>query len=270
MSVLERISCHNFIEVEGYAYFSGWFYNGFFKVEIETGKTTFLGWFEEEKISQWNIHKEIFLRDDKIYMCPWRGRHLHIWNLADQTLCSVEIRKKEECSFSVYEICLGESSIFFLPDHEDSPIRKMDLESLRVMDFEKEENIQGKYLSESKDVFPESRLIETWGIEYADRFFWRKISGIWYAFLPLGHHMLRYTEGADKLEMKELVVVNKEVLEEYLSKIRLELFTEKVVAEDMINIRELLDDMKTKEICRTGVFRSGGNIGETLWKCVEG
>ena len=46
MSVAGRISCRNFVDWNGYAYFSNWFYNGMFKVEIGTGNTTFLGHFE--------------------------------------------------------------------------------------------------------------------------------------------------------------------------------------------------------------------------------
>ena len=96
MRALERIACTNFVETDGYAYFSGRYYNGLYKVELETGKTAFLGYFEDEKLAQRNIHKEVFLRKNKIYMCPWKGRHVHIWNLSDQTLTSIEIRVEEK------------------------------------------------------------------------------------------------------------------------------------------------------------------------------
>ena len=52
MRALERIACTNFVETDGYAYFSGRYYNGLYKVELETGKTAFLGYFEDEKLAQ--------------------------------------------------------------------------------------------------------------------------------------------------------------------------------------------------------------------------
>ena len=67
MNMIERISCHRFVEIDGYAYFSNWFYNGLFKVEIKTGKTIFIGCFEKENFFEINIHAEVFRRENKIY-----------------------------------------------------------------------------------------------------------------------------------------------------------------------------------------------------------
>ena len=129
MNVLERISCHNYIIANGYAYFSNWFYNAMFKVEIATGKTTFLGIFEDEAISERNIHCELFLRDEKIYFCPGRrGRHVHIYNLVNHLMQRVEIRKNSEL-LTISEVVLGDRSAFFVPQHKRFSVKKLDLES---------------------------------------------------------------------------------------------------------------------------------------------
>ena len=96
MKRLERISCHNFVEINGNIYFSNWFYNGLFKVEYETGKTTFLGYFNDEKLTEKNIHLEVFLEEQKIYFLPRRGRHIHIYDLSDAFIQSIEIRKDSD------------------------------------------------------------------------------------------------------------------------------------------------------------------------------
>ncbi len=266
MNVLERIACRNFVVAKGFAYFSSWFYNGLYKVEIETGKTVFLGYFEEEKISQRNIHKEIFLKNDKIFLCPWKGRYLHILSLSDQSLCSIEIREKDEKIFSIDEIIFGERSVFFLSDNKDGLIKKMDFQSLKVTKINEKIEMQGIAISKNKDIFPFSELMGKSGIEWGDQFFWRQVSDrVWYSFYPRGRHMLRYAEGTDKLEMIPLIIENKRELDEYLHKVKREVLVEYPV-ESILKIQDLLKDIKAAEICRTDSLGGDGNIGKGIWK----
>jgi hypothetical protein len=113
MTVLDRLSCRNFVVIDGWVYFSNMFYNGFFKTEINTGKTYFLDCFRDEKMSMRNIHRDVFLNHEKIYLCPWKGKHLHIWDPADRSLHSVEIRG-ERCPF-IDEMVLGTKEVFPFP-----------------------------------------------------------------------------------------------------------------------------------------------------------
>lgn len=269
MKVLERIACTNFVETDGYAYFSGRYYNGLYKSELETGKTIFLRYFEDERLARRNIHKEIFLRKNKIYMCPWKGSHVHIWDLSNQILTSVQIRSEEKEIFFIDEVILGEKSVFLVPDREGFPVKKMNLESLKVTEINTAYEIQGECMSETRDIFPVPRLLEAYHIEYTDQFFWKKISEKgWYAFQLLGRHILHYTEGQDRLEIIPLTVVNKPELDEHLRKVRKELLDESLVGEGIIEISELLDDIKPEEKNRATVFRKN-IIGQKIWESVK-
>ena len=267
MDVLERIACHNFVVADGYAYFSNWFYNGLYKVEIETGKTIFLDYFRDEKLSQWNIHKEIFLKNNKVYACPWKGRHVHIWNLADHTLCSVEIRRKDDKRFFADEVIRGENSIYFVPDRKGIPIKKMDLESLRVTEAVKNSEIQGTAMSESKDIFPYPELVEKYHIEHTDKFFWRQVScNVWYGFKPLGRHIMRYVKGIDELEILPLTVINQRELNEHVQKIKAELLNDNPVWERTTKIQDFMEKVKIEETQKAKTFRKNKNIGERIWE----
>lgn len=266
MSVLEMISCLNFVVTGGCAYFSNRFYNGFYKVEIESGKTTFLGYFEDEKLSQRRTHKEIFLRDDKIYICPCRGRHVHIWNLTDQTLCSIEIKTRDEKPFLIDEVILGEKCVFFVPNRKEVSIRKMDLESLRVTEVSDKFEIRGTAMSESKALFPFPELVKKSHIEGADRLFWRQVfDKTWYGFMPFRHHMLCYIEGSNKLEITPLEVVNKGELERHLHRVRTELLSENPVPEAVMKLQDFLAEIEMGEMSKTDENGADSNIGKRIW-----
>lgn len=271
MDFLKRIACINFVEADGYAYFSDKFYNGWYKVELKTGATTFLGHFENEKLSQRNIHREIFLRDHKIYVCPWKGRHVHIWNLADQTFRSIEIRRKDEEAYFIEEVFLGEKSVFFVPDSPGFPIKKMDLESLSVTGLSAKYEIQGEALSKSKDIFPNPELIEEYHIEYPEEFFWRKISDReWYAFRIMGCHSLHYVTGWNKLEITPLIVVNRNELEEHLYRVKNELLRENLVLEESVRFHDLLKVIEMEEAYKTNDLKRDSYMGEKVWNYIKG
>lgn len=268
MSVFERISCHKFVEVNGYAYFSNWFYNGMFKVEIKTGKTTFLGSFEGEKLCEINIHKEIFLRDGKIYFCPRRGGRIHIYNLADQSQCSVSIRKSDKEFFVTDNVFLEDNLVYFIPKQKDFSVRKLDLKSLTVTEESRAFNYQGSSLTENKEVFPNPGLIEKYRIERAEFFSWNQIySKIWYGFLPLGRQLLKYTEGRNRIEKIPLTVINGEVLNEYLRKVREEAFNEELIVENKykLDIQDFLDSMKMTEFSKSDGLNGNCRIGKKIW-----
>ena len=269
MLVTEKISCIHFVEVDGCAFFSNRFYNGLFMVEIATGKTTFLGDFQNERISKRNMHKEIFLKDRNIYFCPRRGRHIHIYNLEDRSIQAIEVRKEAEEPFIVEEVILGEKEIFFLPDQKNFSVRKLNMETLVVTEVIEGKEFHGQYLSKHKDIFPRPELIEDYDIELADRFFGRwGPDEIWYGFLPMGCHLVKYKKDKDSLEIIPLVLMNRKDLKGYLSKVKKELLKREVVTEKEIRFQELLLMMKKKEIQEQNSLGSNC-FGETIWRLAK-
>jgi len=269
VNVLDRISCHNFVYADRYIYFSNWFYNGLFEVEIETGKTFFYGNFENEKFSEINVHKEIFIRDEKVYFCPWRGGHMHILKRADRTISSIEIRSKEEPFSLIETVTVGEDSMFFRFKEEEKSAKKFDFQSLKVTHVNHPSEIQGTPLADEKERFPDLPLLEGNHIEYADRFFWKQISnGVWYGFMPMGRHLLRYIEESGRIEKNPLIVVNEIELQEYLHVVRKELLKQPVY-EMPIKLQEFLECLKLRE-----AYISDGsgkkNLGNKIWNTMLG
>lgn len=271
MGVLERIACHNFVTVDGYAYFSNWYYNGLFKVEVQTGKTTFLGHFEGEKLSQKNIHRELLLKDGRIYFLPKRGRHMHIYKLSDQSMEWIEIRSDFEESFVVGEVVLGENYFAFIPVEKSYPVRKVDLATFAVTDTSEQLVAQEKHRVQykKKDSFPVSMLMEDYHIELADRASWKRTpDGRWYGFMPMGCQLLLYSEEMHELYSMPLTVVNNEELEKHLHKVRQSLL-QSVVGEDIIELQEFLDEIVGGGAYKARDPESDKNIGEEIWKHIS-
>lgn len=267
MSAAGRISCRNFIDWNGYAYFSNWFYNGMFKVDIETGNTTFLGNFEGDKLFEINIHKEIFRLDNKIFFCPRRGGNVHIYDLSKETMSSISVRKKEEEFFVIDKAILEDGVICFIPKQREFPVRKLDLASLRLTEENKTFDIQDMCLSENKRILSNPELIKKYHINSADLFFWNQIgSKIWYGFLPMGSQLLKYAEERNEIEKIPLTVTNETTLENYLYEVRAEILKKKLVSEYMLNLRDYFECVKIKEISKYSNCKNSGNIGKTLWK----
>lgn len=265
--LLERISCHNFIEVDGYAYFSNWFCNGLFKVKIGTGETNFLGCFEDESYFERNLHWEVFLKGKNIYFCPRRGRHVHIYNLFDKTICSIEIRKESEDFFLIDRVVLEENYVCFIPKEKNISIKKLDFKSLKVTEISREFEFSRDLLPECKDVFPVPELIDEYHIEYAKYFFWRQISNrTWYSFLPVGRHLLRYKEGSNKIEIIPLTVVNEEKLEGHLYKAREQLLKGQLILERSLNfnLAEFMDIIKIGENYIRNDSKNDRNVGNNI------
>lgn len=271
MDALERIACHNFVVVDGYAYFSSWFYNGLFKVEILTGRTTFLGYFEGEKLSQGNIHWELLLKNGRIYFLPKMGRHMHIYKLSDRSMERVEIRSDSEKAFVAGEVILGEDFFAFIPIEKNYPVRKVDLETFAVTNISEQIIIQGerRFQYKTEDSYPASMLMEDYHIERADRASWKRLSdGSWYGFLPMGRRLLRYSEETRELYSMPLTVVNDEELEKHLHKVRQSLLGS-VLGEDTMGLQMFLDEIVRGEIHGADGLGHGKNIGKEIWEHIS-
>lgn len=273
MNMLESISSYNFVEVDGYAYFSNLFYNALFKVEIETGRATFLGNFENEKISENNIHLEAVLEKDKIYFFPRRGNSMYIYHLTDRTLQAVEIRKKSEGFFVIEEVILEEDYIFFLPQKENNPIIKLDRNTCKVTKVSDKLRVQGKCLSEYRNRIPVT-IVEKYNIKHGLPISCRQMSnGKWYCFMPIGRQILCFRDGDYNLETIPLTVVNEPELQRYLYKVKQELFKARIFFPEFTDfkIQEFLEAVilfdKSIGTCCKG--EDGYSIGEIVWKTVR-
>ena len=142
-------------------------------------------------------------------------------------------------------------------------------------------------MADEKERFPDLPLLEENHIEYADRFFWKQISnGVWYGFMPMGRHLLRYIEESGRIEKNPLIVVNEielqdnkrseerfsrnaEIeLQEYLHVVRKELLKQPVY-EMPIKLQEFLECLKLRE-----AYISDGsgkkNLGNKIWNTMLG
>lgn len=267
MSVAGRISCRNFIDWNGYAYFSNWFYNGMFKVEIRTGNTTFLGSFEGEKLFEINIHKEIFRLDNKIFFCPRRGGNVHIYDLSEETMSSISVRKKEEEFFVIDKAILEDGAIYLMPKQSEFPVRKLDLKSLRLTEQNKTFDIPDMCLSENKWILSNLELIKKYHINCANLFSWNQIgSKTWYGFLPMGSQLLKYTEERNEIEKIPLTVINERILGNYLYKVREDILKKKLVSEYMLNLQDYFECVKIKEISKYSNCKNRDSVGKIIWE----
>lgn len=275
MSKYERISCHHFVERNGYAYFSNWFYNGLFQVELKTGKTMFLGTFINERQDELNIHWELLLQGDLIYFFPRRGRHIHVYSLADGTHSAVETRKVSEAFFPIGEVVIDSPNIFLLPKEGSIPVRRFDLNTwdMAIDTTDAYNTRNGIWLSQSHEVFPDTLLLERYQIEKADKFSWMHMpDGRWCAFLPMGRQLLWYAPQTQEIKAVPLTVINEEELEAYLQPLRRACLHQKQVLENSsLTFCEYLktivlqtDDEKTQNENNFDF-----TIGDNIWKYLK-
>lgn len=265
MDIFGRIGAFNFTEEKGYIYLSNFFYNGLFKLEVKTGETVFLGHFKGEKLCGMNIHKEVFRINDHIYFCPMRGRHLHIYDLADQSMRAIEIRKRDEDFFVVRNVILDKRNVFFIPRENRFSIRKLDLDSLKVIKLSRQMKIEGKDLSECEDKFPIERYREKFCIEgRINRVFWGQTSKGWYGFLSNGKYLLQYREGTEEIGTIPFTVMNKTALEQYLPKVIEELSEEPFIPEGRWGVQEFLEYLKAEKNFMHDSFEDNESIGEII------
>ncbi len=266
MSVAGRISCRNFVDWNGYAYFSNWFYNGMFKVEIGTGNTTFLGHFEGDKLFEINIHKEIFRLDNKIFFCPRRGGNVHIYDLFEETMSSISIRKNNEKFFIIENAILEGGAIYLIPRQKEFSVRKLDLTSLKLTKENKTFDIQDLRLSENKMILSNPELIKKYHIKNANCFSWNQIgSKTWYGFLSMGSQLLKYTEERNEIEKIPLTVINETILENYLYKVREDILKMKLVSDYMLDLRDYFECVKIKESSNYNNCKNMDSVGKRIW-----
>lgn len=268
MNEFERISCHHFVEINGYAYFSNWFYNGLFQVELKTGKTVFLGCFEKEIKDELNVHWELIQKNNLIYFLPRRGRHVHIYSLDDHSVTAIEIRKISEEFFRVGEVIVDEVDLIFLPMEENAPVRRFNLDTRLVTN---ETNIRDSYegvcLSQNWTDFPAPQLLEKYTIEQADKISWKQMTdGKWCAFLPLGRCLLWYIPEECKIEKVPLIVTNEKELDHYLQSIGWNYLRQGLTIENRpLAFQMYLKIIKNHGDSNNDIDEKKESIGQNIW-----
>lgn len=270
MSVSGQISCHHFVAVDGFAYFSNRSYNGLFQVELKTGKAMFLGAFEHERLDEFNIHWELLLRGNKIYFFPRRGRHVHIYSLEKRTITAIEIRKTFEPFFRIGEVVINKSLATFLPIEKGAPVRSLDLDTFLVSETTKQDGFQGIYLKKSKKAFLNPRLLEKHQIPMNHLFYWEQIDEGWYAFLLMGHHLLRCSKKMVEIEKVPLAVINKTELYEYLQPMRKKyLSQERLLEDELLSFPEYLNTLREYKLFAEPKCISEYAVGRGIWDFIR-
>lgn len=237
MNMLESISSYNFVEINGYAYFSNLFYNALFKVEVKTGKTTFLGNFAGERFSDTNIHFDIFQKEDQIYFFPRRGRHVHIYHLSEKTICAVEIQEKSKTFLGIEKVVFNDKFVYFFPKQKDNSIKRMEWDTCKVTNVSNKRSIREKNLSKHRKMIPVD-IVQKYQIKYGEMAScMRMTNDRWYCFKPIGRHILYFKEGTNKLESITLTVVNEEELKKYLYKVKQNIFQSQKFFNEFKNFR---------------------------------
>ena len=227
---------------------------------METGKTVFLGCFENENFFKLNIHAEAFMKNEKIYFCPGKGRHIHIYDLSNQNIYSIEIRKKSE-NFFAKDVVLEQDFVYFIPDEKTLMPRKLDLKSLKISEetyrFEKRIPLKPKLLEKMFSYWP----------------YWKQFQDkIWYGFYPKGCKLMRYREEMKEIEAVPLIIENNLRLQKYLMIVRKEFSVKKVnikrISENIVDFQEFLDEFITvnKNKCKN---INDTIIGEKIWEFIK-
>lgn len=268
MNRYERISCHHFVEIDGYAYFSNWFYNGLFQVELKTGKTLFLGTFKEELENEFNVHWELLHWENLIYFLPRNGRHVHIYSPSDHSISAVETRKASEGFFRVGEVLADGMNLTLLSLEDGAPIRQFNLCNRMVTDVTNMKGtFKGEQLSHRWETFPDPQLLEKYQIERADQFSWKKMpDGRWCAFLPWGRHLLWYMPETQKIEKVPLTIVNEEKLNLYLQQLLQKcLSQERLVESKLLDFHDYLNVMTKYGNGNKDIEGKTEAVGQSIW-----
>ena len=102
-SISDRIMTMRYfdaITVGDYRYFSEASLNGFFRQNIIDNEIEFIGYFLGEDIEQELLHREIIYIGEELFFIPFNGRKVGVYNLAQKSFDTIEIKNDEVVSFS--------------------------------------------------------------------------------------------------------------------------------------------------------------------------
>lgn len=274
MNMLESIGGYNFVVIDKYAYFSNMYFNAFFKVEIKTGKTVFLGSFDGEELAENNIHYEIMLENNRIYFFPRRGRHMHIYYLSEETMQTVKIREASEDFYVINEIFLGDNFIYFIPKQKNHPIKKLERKTYTISKVSDGAKIQGKYLSGYRKSIP-APIREKFHFRYEPSSSCEQMAdGSWCCFMPFGRQIVCFKEGIYNPKTISLTVVNDMELKKHLCKVKQNLFKARMFFWEFESFKSqnFLEEIVQFDVPGWNCFdgKNRYSIGEAVWDILKG
>ncbi len=273
MNMLESISSYNFVEIDGYAYFSNLFYNALFKVDIKNGKTTFLGYFKDEKIAETNIHFGVMIKEGKICFFPRLGRHMHVYDLSDGKIQSIEIRKESEPLFWIEDVVFKDDFVLFLPRQNNVPIKKVKWDTYKVSNINNRQNVNGEYLFKYRNFVPET-IIEKYKIKYGEVASCKQIfDGKWYFFKPIGRQISYFTRASNELENIILTVINEDELKKHIGEVKKNLFKTRTfyVEYEGFRLQGFLEVLRLSDGTERECYEGGNKYSSSkmVWKSMK-
>ena len=106
----------------GYVYFSEIYFNGLFRYKDEDNKNVeFLGVFPEEYEWGGDVHRNVFVWEDKLYFFPMAGRNISVYNCKSGNFKTIEITV-DKAEDAAYEQCLMyKHQILLVPQNFSKP-----------------------------------------------------------------------------------------------------------------------------------------------------
>ena len=116
---------------DGYMYFSENRFNGLFRVKDGGHEAEFLQRFPNEDIWQTDLHRNVFLKGDKLFFIPHNGHGISVYDIAQGDFSFINITK--ESKMLHYAQCiLNDNDILLIPAHRNTPFARLHLDTESV------------------------------------------------------------------------------------------------------------------------------------------
>lgn len=130
---------HDAVIHDGYMYFSETTFNGLFRVKEEGGEAEFLGRFPEEDPWQGDLHRALYLRENKIYFIPLNGRGISIYDIENNSFSMIWLVLNDNERARYCQTIDIDAGILLIPSRLNVPFAIFHLDSEKI-EFHREIN----------------------------------------------------------------------------------------------------------------------------------
>ncbi|MBR3624331.1 MAG: hypothetical protein IKN43_13400 [Selenomonadaceae bacterium] len=116
----------------GYVYFSETTFNGLFRYKEGENEAEFLGRFPNEDLWQGDLHREVFVKGDKLYFIPMNGHGITVYDCVDGTFEMLKILGKEEEYVHFAQCVKLENEILLIPVDYGTPFTLFNIETEEI------------------------------------------------------------------------------------------------------------------------------------------
>lgn len=157
--------------------------------------------FPDELFTQLDIHHNVHRKGELLYFFPRRGRHMHIYNIQQNSMRSIEIRSKEEPFYIIEKVWVEKDGFVFIPMNRELYVKKYDFITKEVKRFERRGAFYDKD-EKTKNDFPDKVLLKQKFHKDAEKFLWHycQEEKCWNSFTPRGCELLFYREEKKRLK----------------------------------------------------------------------